>query len=144
MGTAQHHQVVDVGSSAVNPVNDVVHLAPVGGFVAARVGAAPVAGGDRLALGRGDTPLLAAHIQRLPVATQHHRSDLGVAHQPAQIGRRGGTAELQVDASGLGALGFEVDDRADVRPLPTLGGEVAVVEGVFTDRAECFGLAFAQ
>src|SRR5882757_11542057 len=72
MGTAQHHQIFDIGSSAVNPVNDVVHLAPVGCFVAPGVGAAPVAGGDRLALRRGDTPLLPADVDRLAVATEHH------------------------------------------------------------------------
>jgi hypothetical protein len=30
------------------------------------MGAAPVPGGDRFALGRGDSPLLPAHVQRLP------------------------------------------------------------------------------
>src|SRR5882757_6711731 len=144
VGMAQHHQVVDVGSSAVNPVNDVVHLAPVGGFVAAGVGAASVAGGDCFALGGGGTPLLAADVDRLAVATQNHWGDLRVAQQPAQLGGGGHPTELQLHSPGLVLLGLEVDDRADVRAFAAFGGQVAVVECVFADRAECFGLAFAQ
>jgi len=80
---AEHHEIVDIGSAAVQPMPDVVYLAPDWGSVASGVGAAAVAGGDGFALRGGDTPLLPAHIQRLTISAEHDRGDLRVATHAA-------------------------------------------------------------
>src|SRR5882724_8781859 len=125
-------------------MNDVMHLAPYRASIAPGMGAAAVAGGDGFALRRGDTPLLAAHIQRLALPVQNDRGDLRIAEHPAEFTGGGHAAELQLRTPSLTAHGFDVHDRGDVWPFAAFGGEVALVEDAFADRAERFGLALAQ
>src|SRR5882757_2960796 len=92
----EHHQIVDIGSAAVQPMNNVMHLAPHRASIAARVGATAVAGGDGLALRGGDTPLLAAHIKWLALPVEDDRGDLCIAEHPAEFAGGGHAAELQL------------------------------------------------
>src|ERR1700754_4928267 len=142
--TAEHHKIVDICSAAEQPMNNMMHLTPPRTAIATGVGATTITGRDRFTLRRGHTPFLATHVQWLALAVEDDRGDLRVAQQPAQLGRGGRATELQLGATGLGAHGLEVEDRADVRAFATLGGKVPVVEGVFADRPECLGLALAQ
>jgi len=83
VSAAEHHEIVDIGSAAVQPMPDMVYLAPEWGSVAAGMGAAAVTGGDGFALRGGDTPLLPANVQRLTVPAQDDGGDLRVAEHAA-------------------------------------------------------------
>jgi hypothetical protein len=47
VGATQHHQVLDIGSTAVLPLDHVVDLRPTRWSITSGMGAAAVAGGDR-------------------------------------------------------------------------------------------------
>src|SRR5882724_9392153 len=118
----EHHEIIDIGSAAVQPMNNVMHLAPYRASIAPGMGATTVAGGNGFALRRGDTPLLAAHIQRLALPVQDDRGDLRIAQHPAQFAGGGHTAELQLRTPSLAPHGLDVHDRGDVWPFAALGG----------------------
>ena len=122
MFTAEHHEIVNIGAAAVQPVNDVMDLTLHRVSIAPGVGAAAVAGRDGFALRGGDASVFAAHIQWLAFAVQDDWGDLRVAEHPTEFAGGGHAAELQLGAPGLGAHGVDVQDRGQVRPLPAVNG----------------------
>src|SRR4051812_47064490 len=72
---AEQRGIVQVGFAARDPVHLVVHVAPVGGGVAAGEYAVPIPVVHRPAqLGWAD-PLVAAVVQQLPVGAEHDAGD---------------------------------------------------------------------
>ena len=65
VGPAQQDQVVQIGGAAIQPVDQMVGLAPGKGALAAREDTAAVAYGQGGALGGGDDPGGAAEVQGL-------------------------------------------------------------------------------
>ncbi len=127
MMSAQQDHAADVGLAAVLPMVHVVHVAPAGGGVAPREGAAAVAEQQRAALRPVRIPELAAQVEGDAEAVDDGGEDPGVAQQPAD------GAVLELDAVGgadverVGGGGDEGDlgDRAvAVLPgrCPTPGG----------------------
>jgi hypothetical protein len=77
MGPTQEGGVVQVGGAAIQPVPDVMALAPGQGPAAAGDDAAAVADGQGLALGGGDDPGRPADIQRPGGGAAQGRGELG-------------------------------------------------------------------
>ncbi|HEY0573024.1 MAG TPA: hypothetical protein VGD73_02910 [Pseudonocardia sp.] len=95
MSPAEHDQIFDIGLAAVHPFDDMVHLTEGRLALAAGMGATPVAGGHRAALGQGDASAVAAEVEGLALPVEHHRDDLAVTEQVAQVGRRAAAAEVE-------------------------------------------------
>jgi len=70
MVPAKQDQVVDGRCASVDPVNDVMCVAPPAGAVTAREHAAKVAGEEGDAHGGGDEALGPPHIQRLTLGVE--------------------------------------------------------------------------
>ncbi len=88
MPAAQHHQVVQVRRTTIDPVDDVVGVAGDRQPPAPWECAPAVPQHQGVPLAGGDQPLRPAHVQHLTLAAQHGGDDLGVAGQPAHRGRR--------------------------------------------------------
>src|SRR5882762_4505414 len=122
----------------------VMHLTPPGRPITPRISTPPVAGGHSLALSEGDTTSLPTDVEGLAVPTQHHRGDLRLAHQPAQLPRAGLPTEFQGGAAGLILHPFPGDDRGDVWTFPTLSRQIPLVEGMLTNLPQRISLALTQ
>lgn len=97
---AQERGVVEVGLAAVDPVDQVVDVAPVAGSVAAGEYARVVAQFDRLAQGGRHDPVGAAEVERVPVGPEDDEADVAVAGQPA--GACGGDLRPEPGPGGAG------------------------------------------
>src|SRR5690625_2040828 len=86
VSSAEADQVVQVGGPAVEPVHDVVPVGPLMWTIATRISTAVVPVSQGAALGRGDQPGPAAHIQRQRVRAEHDPGDGRVAEQAVQRG----------------------------------------------------------
>ncbi len=129
MGATQHHQVVDVGGAAVLPLDHVVHLAPTRWSITPRMRAATVAGGDRAPDPDRDDAAGPTHIQRLTGLAQHHRDDLGITGQTAQLGRGELAAHGQHRAPRPRLQVFQGDGHGQVRALALHLTVVLVIQG---------------
>src|SRR4051795_11612131 len=99
---AEQGAVAQVGGSAVQPVHDVVGLAPHRWDGAAGVGAAAVPVGQGAALGGAEEALGVAEVEDLRGGAQHHGHDPGLAGDPAH--RAGGEDGVGVQDPDPGQL----------------------------------------
>ena len=81
VAAAEQGAVAQVGGSAVEPVRDVVGLAPHRWDGAAGIAAALVAVGKGAALGGGEEALGVAEVEDLGAGAEDHRDDAGLAGQ---------------------------------------------------------------
>jgi hypothetical protein len=134
---AEQHQVPERGGATLDPVLDVVRIAPRVRTVAAGEPAVPVAHDHGPPQGRGDQRGAPADVERLRRAGHddpHHR---GVArHAPGDLARhRSGVIQL----TGLGGSPAQRLDRhrhGEVRPFAADHGTIRVVEPLATDLAD--------
>ena len=108
MESTHQHQIVQGGVSTVLPFLDMVRIAPARWTSAAGERAATVAGGQRAAEVGWHDPAGPADVHRLPRPVEHHRQDVGVAGNPAQL--RGGQWVAVVEHPPPGP-GLEVGQR---------------------------------
>ena len=127
MDTAQHHQVVQVGGSAVGPLDDMVDFAPGRWSVTARVGASAVAGLHRPPQCGWDGAGGAADIEGLPGAVQDDRDDVASQHSRRSDSGVGVSPKSRQAAAGPVLQVLQVhDDRTCGRRPPTSGSTVFV------------------
>ncbi|MCU1361489.1 MAG: hypothetical protein JWN99_2778 [Ilumatobacteraceae bacterium] len=103
---AQRHEVVEIGTSAVAPVANVVQNAVMEGHPATGHCARRIHGSHGTPLWRSGNALSATDIARHAVAAQHNRNDVRDASEPSQ--RFDGEIEVAVD----------LDARVLVQSLP--------------------------
>jgi hypothetical protein len=144
MRPTQHHQIVEICFTAIDPVNNMMHFAPTRRPVTLRMGTPTIAHRDRPPLRQRRAPLLPAHIQRLTSGTEHDRGDLRVAAQPAHLTRPDPPAKIEMGTAQPGLERVQPHDDRHVRALPTLGRQATLVQGVRADLSERVGLALAQ
>jgi hypothetical protein len=105
MGATQHDHVLDRGLTTVLPLDHVVDLAPTRWSITSWMGAAAVAGGD----GAPDPAVGAADVEGFAVLTEYYRDEVGVAGDPAQLGRGEAPAGVQQRAADAVLQVFELD-----------------------------------
>ena len=103
MAFAEQAGVVQAGLTAVEPVDEVVHVAPVGGGGAAGEHAVLVPSFHGLAQPGGDHPVVPAQIQRHSLGGHHDPGDAAVAGQPAGAGGGDARPEPGPRRAGLGS-----------------------------------------
>lgn len=94
--TAQQHQVMEVGWSAVGPVHPMMGYAPTRRPGTARKGASAVSCGQRRPLASRHEPLFPANIERYPCRVGEDPADPGMTADPACCGSRDRPARGQL------------------------------------------------
>jgi len=83
---AQQDQIVQVGPTAADPVNDVVGVGPARRSVASGEPAASIAGRQCPALASGDEPVASTDVDRLTIRPEHDSMQSAVADETRQAG----------------------------------------------------------
>jgi len=133
VGAADHHEIFDIRLAAIHPFTDMMHLAPGGFAVTPRVGAAPVARGDRFALGQADTPAFPTEVEGLArpggnvtgLSTQH--ADTAGKRLSLLSEIIPGLRRVAVMAN-TGNTGSMLELQEALKAAPTLGLEIVQVK----------------
>lgn len=134
---AQKHEVVEVGTTAMDPVLDVVAVAPPLRTITPGISTATVSSHKGPPDRRRDGASTAANIERLRGTLSNDPGDPGIAGQPE---RSSGSHDAgSIDFTGCPGSVFEcgqVHGEADVGTLSSGGREPAMVEVISTDLYE--------
>jgi hypothetical protein len=125
---AERDAVGEAGGAVVDPVHDMVDVAPASRYCTSGKRTPAVAKKHRAADRGGHGAGGPADIQRFTPGAQYHRDDFRIAGESAGDVGVDGAAEGQVGSANPALQDGQADGDHDLGAFPTLGGESAVAE----------------